>query len=29
MLIAEFSKQRLELIGMAMHVADDVVMHTL
>jgi hypothetical protein len=27
MLIAEFSKQRLELVGMAMHVADDVVIH--
>jgi hypothetical protein len=29
MLIAEFSKQRLELVEMAMHVADDVVIHTL
>jgi hypothetical protein len=29
MLIAEFLKQRLELVGMAMHIANDVVIHTL
>jgi hypothetical protein len=27
MLLTHFTKQRLELVGMAMHVADDVVIH--
>jgi hypothetical protein len=29
MLVTHVSKQRLELVGMAMHIANDVVIHTL